>query len=126
MANRGVINIVPANVLLPQDCLTENWTLVQMIGEFSYTRDVLNWLEKQKLIKKCMYGTGKLLFETYLVECGIHASIILHFLPYLYPSQSSMRFNVTAQTKKDTKTVIFITTNLIKLYLAAFKHTLKT
>ena len=44
MANRGVINIVPANnVLLPQDCLTENWTLVQMIGEFSDTQDVLNW-----------------------------------------------------------------------------------
>ena len=43
----------------------------------------------------------------------------------MYPSQSSMRFNVTAQTKTDTKTVIFITTNLIELYLVAFKHTLK-
>ena len=41
MANRGMINIFPANnVLLPQDCLTENWTLVQMIGEFSDTRHV--------------------------------------------------------------------------------------
>ena len=41
MAHRGMINIIPANnVLLPQDCLTENWTLVQMIGEFSDTRDV--------------------------------------------------------------------------------------
>ena len=56
MANRGVINIVLANnVLLPQDCLTENWTLVQMIGEFSDTRDVLNWLVKQRLIKKCVW-----------------------------------------------------------------------
>ena len=32
-ANRGVTNIVLANnVLLPQDSLTENWNLVQMIG----------------------------------------------------------------------------------------------
>ena len=39
MAHRGVIIIVSANnVLLPQDCLTENWTLVQIIGEFSDTR----------------------------------------------------------------------------------------
>ena len=69
MANRGVINIVPANkVLLPQDCLTENWTSVQMIGEFSDTQDVLNWLAKQRLINNCMYGTSKHLFETYLVE----------------------------------------------------------
>ena len=56
--------------------------------------------------------------------CGVHASIILHFLPYFYPSQSSMRFNVSVQTKTDTKTVIFITKNLIKLYLLAFNHTL--
>ena len=68
MANRGVINIVPENnVLLPQDCLTANWTLVQMIGEFSDTRNVLNWLAKQRLIKKCMYGTSEHLFEPYLV-----------------------------------------------------------
>ena len=55
MANRGVTNIVPANnVLLPQDSLTENWNLVQMIGAFSDTRDVLNWLAKRRLIKNCM------------------------------------------------------------------------
>ena len=59
--------------------------------------------------------------------CGVHASIILHLLPYLYPSQSSMRFNVTFRSNKNgTKTVIFITTTLIKRYLLAFKHMLKT
>ena len=48
MANHGVINIVLTNnVLLPQNCLTENWTLIQMIGEFSDIQDVLNWLAKQ-------------------------------------------------------------------------------
>ena len=55
MANRGVTNIVPANnVLLPQDSLTENWNLVQMIGAFSDTRDVLNWLAEWRLIKNYM------------------------------------------------------------------------
>ena len=55
MANCGVTNIVPANnVLLPQDSLTENWNLVQMIGAFSDNRDVLNSLAKRRLIKNCM------------------------------------------------------------------------
>ena len=55
MANRCVTNIVPANnVLLPQDCLTENWNLVQTIGAFSDTRDVWNWLAKRRLIKNCI------------------------------------------------------------------------
>ena len=49
-------------------CLTENWTLVQMIGEISDSRDVLNWLAKQRLINNCIYGTSEHLFETYLVE----------------------------------------------------------
>ena len=55
-------------MLLPQDCLTENWTLVQMIGEFPDTLDVLNWLAKQRLINNCMYVTSEHLFETYLVK----------------------------------------------------------
>ena len=112
MANRGVTNIVPANnVLLLQDCLTENWTLIQMIG------DVLNWLAKRRLLKNCMCGTSEYLFETYLVEYMWRTRI--HYSPFssiLVPS---------AQTKTDTKTVIFISTNLIKLYLVAFKHRLK-
>ena len=42
MANCGGYNIVPVNdVLLPRDCLAENWNLVQMIGEFADTQDVL-------------------------------------------------------------------------------------
>ena len=55
-------------ILLPQDCLTENWTLVQMIGRFSDAPDVLNWSAKQRLINNCMYGTSEQPFETYLVE----------------------------------------------------------
>ena len=81
MANRGVINIVPANnVLLLHDCLTGNWALVQMIGEFSDTRDVLNWLAKQRLIKKCMYETSEHLFEPYLVEYMWRTRI--HYSPF--------------------------------------------
>ena len=119
-ANRCVMNIIPANnVLLPLMIASENWTLVQIIGDFSDTRDVLNWLARQRL----MYGTSEHLFETYLVE---HMRCThIHFLPCLYPSQISMRFNVSAQTKTDTKTVIFITTNLMKLCPVAFNHKLK-
>ena len=65
-----------------------------------------------------MYWTSEHLFETY---CGVHTSNILHLRPYF----CRVDHRVVRGLKTDTKTVIFITTNLIKRYLMVFKYTFK-
>ena len=74
------------------------------------------------------YGTSEHLFDTYLVEyvAYTHPLFSIFFHTCIHRRAVCSLMLPSAQTKTDTKTVIFITTTLIKLYLLAFKHMLKT